>query len=59
MLIEFLGMKKVLLCALFIVLMVISFNFGQRWELSKTASYCSSIGQTLSSSGAAYCVEKE
>lgn len=51
-------MKKVILCILVVLLVLGSFNFGQRWELSKVASYCSSIGKELSSSGPAYCIEK-
>lgn len=50
-------MKKIILSLLVIGLMIISFNFGKHWELSKTASYCQSIGQIISSSGPAYCVK--
>lgn len=41
-----------------VVLGLLIFDFGRRWELSKTAEYCSSIGKQLSDSGPAYCVEK-
>ena len=51
-------MKILLLCLFIAILMIISFNQGQSWEISKTASYCTSIGQSLSPSGAAYCVKK-
>lgn len=48
-------LKKVVLGLLIVGLAAFSFD---RWELSKTAEYCSSIGKQLSDSGPAYCVEK-
>ncbi len=51
-------LKKVVLGLLIVGLAVFSFDFGRRWELSKTAEYCSSIGKQLSDSGPAYCVGK-
>ncbi|CAM7049773.1 TPA: hypothetical protein JLP25_003958 [Escherichia coli] len=51
-------LKKIILSLLVLELVVISFDFGRSWELSKTAEYCSSIGMKLSDSGPAYCVEK-
>lgn len=38
-------LKKIVLGLLIVVLVAFSFDFGRRWELSKTAEYCSSIGK--------------
>lgn len=51
-------LKKVVLGLLIVGLVAFSFDFGRRWELSKTAEYSSSIGKQLSDSGPAYCVGK-
>lgn len=51
-------LKKISLSLLIIGLVILSFDIGRRWELSKTAEYCSSIGKKLSAAGPAYCVEK-
>ncbi|WP_340544537.1 hypothetical protein [Escherichia coli] len=51
-------LKKITLSLLVIGLVIFSFDLGRRWELSKTAKYCYSIGKKLSAAGSAYCVEK-
>lgn len=51
-------LKKIVLGLLIAGLVIFSFDFGRRWELSKAAEYCSSIGKKLSDSGPAYCVSK-
>lgn len=38
-------LKKMVLGLLIVGLVAFSFDFGRRWELSKTAEYCSSIGK--------------
>ncbi|EGI9629936.1 hypothetical protein [Escherichia coli] len=38
-------LKKIVLGLLIVALVDFSFDFGRRWELSKTAEYCSSIGK--------------
>lgn len=38
-------LKKIALGLLIVVLVAFSFDFGRRWELSKTAEYCSSVGK--------------
>lgn len=50
--------NKIIFALLIVGLVAFSFDFGRRWELSKTAEYCSSIGKQLSDSGPAYCVKK-
>ena len=51
-------LEKIVLGLLIVVLVAFSFDFGRRWELSKTAEYCSSIGKKISDAGPAYCVSK-
>ena len=50
--------NKIIFVLLIIVVAALSFDFGRRWELSKTAEYCSSVGKKLSESGPTYCEEK-
>ena len=51
-------LKKIALGLLIVVLVAFSFDFGRRWELSKTPEYCSSVCKKISDAGPAYCVEK-